>query len=195
MAFNNYGAALVGIALALGMGSAAQAQSDALITKRAAELRDGPTDGARSLASLPPQTSVTRLALRQGPWLQVKTAAGQTGWVHMFDIGTLPSQSTAGSTAAGALRGLSNFFNRGSAQGGNNTAATSTVGIRGLGAEDLANAQPNTQAVSQMEGLRADAAQATRFASEAAWVTRAVEPLPEPAPPVSAITPNKKESF
>lgn len=195
MAFNNYGAALVGIALALGMGSAAQAQSDALITKRAAELRDGPTDGARSLASLPSQTSVTRLALRQGPWLQVKTAAGQTGWVHMFDIGTLPSQSTAGSTAAGALRGLSNFFNRGSAQGGNNTAATSTVGIRGLGAEDLANAQPNTQAVSQMEGLRADAAQATRFASEAAWVARAVEPLPEPAPPVSAITPNKKESF
>lgn len=194
MAFNNYGAALVGIALALGMGSA-HAQSDALITKRAAELRDGPTDSARSVASLPSQTAVTRLALRQGPWLQVKTAAGQTGWVHMFDIGTLPSQSAAGSTAAGALRGLSNFFNRGSAQGGNNTAGTSTVGIRGLGAEELANAQPNAQAVSQMESLRADAAQATRFASEAAWVVRAVDPLPEPAPPASAITPNKKESF
>jgi len=113
----------------------------------------------------------------------------------MFDIGTLPSQSTAGSAAAGALRGLSNFFNRGSAQGGNNTAATSTVGIRGLGAEDLANAQPNTQAVLQMEALRADAAQATRFANDAAWVARAVDPLPEPAPPPSAVSPNKKESF
>jgi uncharacterized protein YgiM (DUF1202 family) len=194
MALKNYGAYVAGLVLALGMGSV-QAQSDALITKRAAELREGPTDGARSLASLPSQTSVTRLALRQGPWLQVKTAAGQTGWVHMFDIGTLPSQSAAASTAAGALRGLTNFFNRGSAQGASNTAATSTVGIRGLGAEDLANAQPNQQAVLQMEGLRADAAQATRFASEAAWVVRAVEPLPEPAPPAAPITPNKKESF
>lgn len=195
MGTHSYRQRLAGITLALGAASVL-AQSDALILKRATELRDSPASTARSLASLPPQSAVNRLPLRQGPWQQVKTVTGQTGWVHMFDIGTLPTQSAAGVTAAGALRGLSNFFNRGSAQGGNTTAATSTVGIRGLGAEDLANAQPNTQAVSHMEALRADATQATRFATDAAWVARAVEPLPEPASAPSVTTPaHKKESF
>jgi hypothetical protein len=101
----------------------------------------------------------------------------------MFDVGTATEQGSVANAATGALRGLSNLFNRGSAQPQANNSTTATVGIRGLSAEDLANAQPNLAALSQAEGQRQDANQAKRFAAEASLTPRTVEPLPEPAPP------------
>jgi len=170
-------------------------QTDALMIKRPAELRQAPGENAPSLAPLPVQTPVTRLTARQGAWIQVKTANGTTGWVHMFDVGTSSAPSAAGNTASGALRGLTNFFNRGSAQGGATTTATSTVGIRGLGAEDIANAQPDLAALSHAEGMRVDATQARRFAAEAPLTARAVDPLPIPAPPVASAGPARKDAL
>lgn len=175
------------LALAWTLVTPAHAQSDALFVKRAAELRQGPADTTALVMALPAQTAVTRLPERQGPWMRVKTESGQIGWLHMFDVATVAAPSTLGSAASGALRGLSNFFNRGSSSG--TTAATSTVGIRGLGAEDIANAQPNLQALQQAEGLRADANQATRFASEAQLLARSVEPLPTPQAPAAQTAP------
>ena len=161
------------------------AQPDALQVKRIADLRDGPSATSSSLAVLPAQTPVTRLPARQGAWMQVKTEAGQTGWVHMFDVGTASTQSSVGSATTSALRGLTNLFNRGSAQPGA-TTATSTIGIRGLGAEDLANAQPNVAALAQAEATRVDANQARRFATEATLAARSIELLPEPPVPANA---------
>lgn len=172
----------LGLLLAAGVASV-QAQSDVLLIKRPAELRQTPKESAPSLAPLPLQTSVTRLTARQGAWIQVKTAAGLTGWVHMFDVGTASTASAPTNVATGALRGLSNFFNRGSAQATN--TATSTVGIRGLTGEDIANAQPNLTALAQIEGWRQDAAQARRFAADAALVAQVVDPLPTPSAPTS----------
>jgi uncharacterized protein YgiM (DUF1202 family) len=161
----------------------AHAQSDALLIKRAAELRQGPSESSPSLTPLPVQTAVTRLPARQGAWIQVRTTAGTTGWIHMFDATTSSTESTVGSgSAAGALRGLTNFFNRGSAQGAGNAAATSTVGIRGLSGEDIANAQPNLAALAQADALRQDATQARKFASDALLLARSVDPLPAPEP-------------
>jgi hypothetical protein len=165
------------------LATAAQAQTDTLFVKRASELRQGPSDTTPALAPLAAQTPVNRLPERQGAWMRVKTGTGQAGWVHMFDLGSVPAQSSLGSTASGALRGLGNFFNRSS---GPNTTATSTVGIRGLGAEDIANAEPNMQALTQAESLRADAQQARRFAADAQLAARTVEPLPTPMPPLAA---------
>lgn len=166
----------------------AHAQSDVLLIKRAAELRQAPGETATSLAPLPLQTSVTRLTARQGAWIQVKTAAGVTGWVHMFDVGASSTPSAPANVATGALRGLSNFFNRGSAQSAN--TATSTVGIRGLTGEDIANAQPNLSALTQVEGLRQDASQARRFAADSALAARVVDPLPMPSAPATSSTPD-----
>jgi hypothetical protein len=170
------------LALALLGSLPAQAQ-DALVTKRQTTLREGPTDSAAAVATLPAQTALTRQPTRQGPWVQVKTAAGASGWIHLFDVGTATEQGSVASAATGALRGLSNLFNRGSAQNQNTSGTTATVGIRGLGAEDIANAQPNLAALTQAEGQRQDAAQAKRFAAEASLSPQAVEPLPVPAPP------------
>jgi uncharacterized protein YgiM (DUF1202 family) len=169
--------------LAFSAAAQAQPQGEAVLIKRAAQLRDGPGDSARSLAPLPVQTSVTRLGERQGAWIKVRMADGTSGWVHMFDITAANSQAGAGS---GALRSLSSFFNKGSAQAPGGAVATSTVGIRGLGAEDLANAVPNLAAVAQADAIRVDAAQARQFAGNASLASRQVEPLPVPAPPAAA---------
>jgi Bacterial SH3 domain len=169
--------------LALSLVSAAHAQANTTQVKRQAELRQSPSDTAASVATLPAQAPITRLPERQGPWLRVKTEAGQTGWIHMFDVGSAAAATpSAGTAASSALRGLSQFFGGGSAKP-STTTATSTVGIRGLGSEDIANAQPNLAALRNAEALRTDAAQAQRFAADAQLAVRAVAPLPSPEPP------------
>jgi hypothetical protein len=173
--------------------AAALAQSDAIVTKRNTELRDGPGASARVLANVPVDTPLVRLPSRQSAWVEVRTATGATGWIHMFDLGS-PNAPTAPSNAAtGALRGLTNFFTRGN-QTGKTTTATSTVGIRGLGAEDIAQAQPNLQALSLAESYRQNVAQAQRFASYARLSPRTVQPLPVPVaePPRATTDPNAR---
>ena len=97
----------------------------------------------------------------------------------MFDVGAQAGTAAAGSnTATSGLRSLGGLFG-----GGSSTTATATVGIRGLSAEDIANAQPNPAAVQQAEKLRVSADQAQRFASAAALRKQNVEPLPEPPRP------------
>ena len=172
--------ALRAVALALLLLPQAWAQ-EAALTRRATELRDAPADSARSLASLPAQAPVTRTNERQGPWVQVRTASGATGWVHLFDVGPAAGSADAGSNGAsnlvgGALRGVTNLFGGGSRP----TQAATTAGIRGLGAEDLAQAQPDAAAVTQMEALRQSEAEARSFAGRSAWRPAAVEPLPSP---------------
>lgn len=181
--------------LAMLAGSDALAQAEQVLVKRPAELREAPGDTSRTLASLPVQTPVTRLGERQGPWIKVSaapmpgSAQGTVGWLHMFDVGAANTPGQGGNAATGALRSLTGFFNKGSAQAPANSLATSTVGIRGLGAEDIASAQPNPGAVGQAEALRADAAQARSFAQAASLQAQAVDALPEPPRPRAAPTP------
>ena len=164
--------ALGATALALLLLSPARAQ-EAAVTRRATELRDAPGERGRGIASLPAQSPVTRTNERQGPWVQVRTANGATGWVHLFDIGPASAGKEGGSTAGNALRGVTGLF------GSNRQTQTgSTAGIRGLDAQDLANAQPNPGAVTQMEALRQSEADARNFARTAALRPAAVEELP-----------------
>ena len=168
---------LTGAALAL-LASAAQAQ-DTAVVKRATQLRDSPAESGASVAPLEANTPVTRSSERKGPWTKVSTPQGATGWVHMFDLGPQAgSASGTGNAATGGLRSLGGLFGGNS---GSTTTATSTVGIRGLGAEDIARAQPNPAAVSQAEGLRVNADQARQFAGNAALQARTVPPLAEPS--------------
>ncbi len=182
-------AALLGSTLWVTSG-AAQAQAEQVLVKRPAELREAPGEAARSLGPLAVQTPVARLGERQGPWIKVSTAAGTVGWLHMFDVGA-PNTPSQGNAAAGALRGLTSFFNKGSAQAPAANLATSTVGIRGLGAEDIANAQPNPAAVGRIEAMRQDAGQARQFATEAALSSQTVTALPEPPKPRAPQTPGR----
>jgi hypothetical protein len=172
---------LRGTALMLLLMASAWAQ-EAAVTRRATDLRDAPSDSGRSLAALPAQSPLTRSDQRQGPWVQVRTPAGATGWVHMFDLGPASTSASTGSgnnVVGGALRGVAGLFG-----GGGKPATTSTTaGIRGLGAEDLAQAQPDPAAVRQMEGLRASDADVRAFAQRAPWKPVPVEPLSAPPAP------------
>jgi len=157
------------------------AQGETVQIKRAAQLRDGPSESSRSLMPLALQTSVVRLGEKQGAWIKVSASDNIQGWVHMFDVTAPASASTStGNVGTSALRGITSFFNRGSAQAPGNNVATSTLGIRGLGAENLNNAQPNVAAVSQAETFRIDATQARQFGSAASLVTHVIDPLPTP---------------
>ena len=170
------------VALVLVLLPAAWAQ-EAAVVRRATELRDAPADSGRSIASLPAQAPVTRTAERQGAWVQVRTASGVTGWVHLFDVGPAAAADAAGGGGnflGGALRGVTSLFGGG---GGSRTTQTATTaGIRGLGAEDLAQSQPDAAAVRQMEGLRASESDARSFAGRSAWRPAPVDPLPAAAP-------------
>lgn len=169
------------------LAGAAQAQAEPLVTRRGTELREAPAATARSLAQLPAQTALDRLRERSGPWLQVQvrpTAAGTppglSGWVHMFDLGSptaVTANASADTGASSLLRGVTSLFNRGGSPQGS-TVATSTVGVRGLSAEDLARATPNIAAVDQMETLRVTADTARQFATAAALTATSVAPLP-----------------
>ena len=163
------------LALAGALLPGALAQESA-VTRRATDLRDAPGDKGRSIATLPAQAAVTRTNERQGPWVQVRTPAGATGWVHLFDIGPATAAAEGGSSAGNALRGVTGLFGS-----GRSTQTGSTAGIRGLDAQDLANAQPNPAAVAQMEGLRQTEADARTFANSASLRSANVEPLPAPS--------------
>lgn len=170
---------LAGAALALVAG-AAPAQ-EAAVVKRATQLRDSPADNGASVAPLEANTVVTRSNERKGPWTKVSTPQGATGWVHMFDLGPQSGAAAASSnTATGGLRGLGGLFGGNS---GTTTTATSTVGIRGLDAEDIAKAQPNPAAVGRVEGMRVNADQARQFASSASLQARDVPAMAQPALP------------
>ena len=166
--------------------SAPAASGEALVTKRLATLREEPSDTSRSLQTLPLRSPLTRLGDKQGPWIKVRLDDASQGWVHMFDV-TLPEPvSAAGSTSAGVLRSVTSFFNRGNAASRSGNVATSTVGIRGLTAQDIANATPNPQALQQAESFRLDAGQASQFASAARLNRQSVAALPLLAPPAES---------
>ncbi len=170
---------LAGAALALVAG-AAHAQ-EAAVVKRATQLRDSPADNGASVAPLEANTVVTRSSERKGPWTKVSTPQGATGWVHMFDLGPQSgAAANSNNSAAGGLRGLGGLFGGNS---GSTTTATSTVGIRGLDAEDIAKAQPNPAAVGRVEGMLVNADQARQFASSASLQARDVPAMAQPALP------------
>ena len=176
----HHGSLAAALALAL-LAAPALAQQDAAILKRATDLREGPAPTSASLGALAADSSVARTGERKGSWVKVRTPQGAAGWVHMFDLGAQAGAAPASGGTTSGLRSLGGLFGG----SGSTTTATSTVGIRGLGAEDIANAQPNPTAVRDAEKLRVSAEQAQRFASASALRTQRVEPLPEPPRPAS----------
>lgn len=156
---------------------AASAQpADGLIVKRDTQLRTAPADNAPALAPVKANTPVTRLPERQGAFVRA-TVEGKTGWLHMFDIGS-PAASTTAASGGGSnvLRGLGSMFARPTST----TVSTTTVGIRGLDANDIANAQPNVSAVTTAEGMRVSASDAQQFAAQSSLRAQTVAELPVP---------------
>jgi len=133
---------------------------------RATELKKAPATDAETLATLEDNATV-QTAERRGGWIQVKTAAGATGWVKFLAL----RFSGAGAGKSGDS-GVSQLFNV--ARGGTSGSQV-TTGVRGLDAEDISAAQPNTAAVQRMDGFAVSADEAGRFAAEGALQAQRVD--------------------
>jgi hypothetical protein len=129
--------------------------AEAATVIRATELKQAPASDAASSGQLAENAKVDALE-RKGGWTRVKAAGGAEGWVRMLALRY---------DAAGAARqgdsGIAQALNV--ARTG--TSGTQvTTGVRGLDAEQLANARPNTAELKKLERYSAGKDAAAAFA-------------------------------
>jgi hypothetical protein len=122
---------------------------------RTTDLKQEPASDAATVASLPENTAVEALERRSG-WTRVKAPAGE-GWVRMLAL-----RFGAGTAKPGAS-GVNQIFNV--ARTG--TSGTQvTTGVRGLDAEQIAQAQPNPAELARLQKLAASRDAAAGFAAQ-----------------------------
>ena len=124
---------------------AGNALAESATTSKSTELMDKASADASIIGTLANQTRVDVMQ-RNGAWTQVKTSAGQAGWVRMT---ALRLDATTGSNVAPAAGG--NVL--GSLMTGGRTSNTGTVGtgVKGLDKEDLRRASPNYSELQKMQ--------------------------------------------
>ena len=124
---------------------------------RATELKQSPATDAAGVATLAETTKVDALE-RKGGWTRVRAEGGAEGWVRMLG---LRYAGTGEAKQGGA--GISQVLNV--ARTGTSGAQV-TTGVRGLNAEQLANARPNPAELRKMESYSASRDGADGFAAK-----------------------------
>jgi len=124
---------------------------------RATELKQSPATDAAGVATLAETTKVDALE-RKGGWTRVRTEGGAEGWVRMLAL----RYAGAGEAKQGDA-GISQILNV--ARTGTSGAQV-TTGVRGLDAEQLANAKPNAAELKKMERYAASRDGAEGFAAK-----------------------------
>lgn len=123
---------------------------------RATELRNAPATDAAVVAPLAESAQVEALD-RKGGWTRVKTASGAEGWVRMLAL-----RYAGGGAARQGDSGIAQLLNV--ARSG--TSGTQvTTGVRGLDAEQLANARPNAAELQKLQSYAASKDAAAGFAA------------------------------
>lgn len=122
---------------------------------RATELKQDPASDAAAVAALAENTAVEALE-RKGGWIRVK-AGGAEGWVRMLSLRYGAAAAKPGDT------GVTQLFNV-ARTGASGTQAT--TGVRGLDAEQIANARPNPAELAKLGNFAADRGAAASFAEQ-----------------------------
>jgi hypothetical protein len=133
---------------------------------RATDLKKEPASDAATLAALAENTAVDA-AGRQGGWTRVKTPSGE-GWVKMLAL----RYGEPGSAKRGDT-GLSQLFR--SARTGSSGSQILTTGVRGLDADQIKTAQPNTGELQKLKGFSSSTASAAGFAKSGKLTSQNVE--------------------
>lgn len=133
---------------------------------RATEMKQQPATDAAAAGQLAENDKVDALE-RNGGWTRVKAATGAEGWVRMLSL------RYAGTGAAkqgdpGVAQAL-NVARSGT------SGAQVTTGVRGLDAEQLANARPNAAELKKMERYSASKDGAEEFAAKGSLQSRRVD--------------------
>jgi hypothetical protein len=120
---------------------------------RPSPLMSEPATDATKVADLPANAAVDARE-RRGGWMQVRTAAGQEGWVKILAL-------RYGGPAKGGDTGITQAINV-ARTGSSGTQVT--TGVRGLDDEKIVNAQPNPAELKKMEGFAVPAGASAEFA-------------------------------
>lgn len=163
------------LALAFSLPAVALQAAEAGRTLVAADLKQQPFVDAATLVNLPADT-VLEVLRRQGGWMQVKTGANE-GWLKM----TAVKLGTAAATPGKSGNSLSTLVNLATTGRSGSSGVTVTTGVRGLGQEELKNAQPDHEAVSRMSSFTSAKNEAAAFAAGAKLQSQTLEYLAAPA--------------
>jgi len=120
---------------------------------RSSPLMSEPATDATKVADLPANATVDARE-RRGGWMQVRTAAGQEGWLKILALrygGAAKSGDTGVAQAINVAR-----------TGSSGTQVT--TGVRGLDDEKISTAQPNPAELKKLEGFSVPAADSAQFA-------------------------------
>lgn len=123
---------------------------------KAGELKTKPFIDASVIGQVAAESEVDTLA-SDGAWVQVKTKDGKSGWLRMLNL----RAKTAAGASGNSLQGIANLGNV--ARTGS-TGTTATTGAKGISKEDLAQAAPNENEAKRLDGYRASADEAKRYA-------------------------------
>ena len=179
---------IVSAVLILGLFSTTQwawAQSGVLL--RQANLRAEPRFQADTITSINPGTAFS-VGERRGSWRKISlTDSGQSGWVLDYKVRiSRPHQTAATSTKAPANQNENDglFSLKGISRGATgllgyqrtdqSKSSPTTVGIRGLSAVELENAQPDPVQVKRMDRYVSSQAEVQRHASRGGLKPRQV---------------------
>lgn len=131
---------------------------------RATELKKSPATDAPTVAELAPTTLVDALE-RRGGWTRVKAQAGE-GWVKMLVLRYGAGAARQGDSGVGALLNVARTGSSGTQV---------TTGVRGLEAEQIANAAPNAAELKKMQKFASSPQAAAKFAAQGRLQATAVE--------------------
>lgn len=134
------------------MAMIAPAVAQQVTVERDSELRAEPRLDAKVVATLKPGAA-GEVTAKNGAWLNIRTAEA-TGWLFSFNVRFASAQQAAGS-GAGNAAGVGRLF--GPRQ---NVNVTSTIGIRGLEADDLRQARFDAEQMRLLEQYSASRADA-----------------------------------
>jgi uncharacterized protein YgiM (DUF1202 family) len=147
---------------ALALAEPLLAAEQAATALRNTELRAEPYSDAKVITRVRAKSPLTVLQ-RKGGWYQARDARNRTGWLRMSAI-RLGDGAAAQADGDRGLGQTLRFLSTGRSGASGVTVAT---GIRGLDAADVANAEPDHQAVKQLNGYSVSAAAARSFALNA----------------------------
>jgi hypothetical protein len=149
-----------------GTPATAQERRDPGTMVLAADVREAPGPRASVLFTLPAGARVFVLEMR-GADARIEAAGAPgrtlTGWVTASRIRLGAAPAAPGTTSGGGssfLRGIAGFLGG----GGGGDQAMVPIGVRGLRAEDVANAQPDPGAVDALDRFATPTREALAFA-------------------------------
>jgi len=146
-------------------GGAVMAESGAVL--KDTPLRSEPLASASEVGQLKARETV-EITTRQGAWAGVTTPAGAEGWARILNLRT-------GSAAAASVSGLqlTSVFATGS------SGRSVSTGVKGLSAEQLIGASPDSRQVALLDGFAVSTGDATSFAEQAPLSAQRVNYLAE----------------